>query len=314
MNNDNNNEQNNNFNIHSAIDESAFNIFNQNPSPQPTVSQPTNNPASAPAAAPTPVPPQPTKAAPTQNMVTVNDYKEPKKPFNLKDLLKKKMEEEEKTFRIDDITNFKDTTVREDPEEVKEKKKKKKDLIVLIFALIALVVACFIAYRVFSNYLLPSQNIIDSNTINRNINSTNVINDDSDIINYNCNYMADDNFYNFPAKDYINWELYKGSSTYSFLNDKLDIITENIDLNYFYMDDATTKIVVSYCNKYNKILDEYQFLCRFTNNHLLITNTFYLNKIDSNINNFLGNYSLRYNKNSILGDLITNDNSCVIAK
>ena len=71
----------------------------------------------------------------------------------------------------------------------KEKKKKIKDIIVLILALIVLVIVGIVAYNVFSNYLLPNQNIIDSNTINRNINSSNVIDNSKDIVSYSCNYM-----------------------------------------------------------------------------------------------------------------------------
>ena len=318
-----NNNQNNNYNIYTSMNDDAFNVFNQsaqNNSAAVSPQQPVSNATpTTPAVPPTPAPvkPAPTKTTPDSlppGMVTVNDYKEPKKPFHFKDLLKKKIEEEEKTFSIDDITNFKDTRVKVDVEELKEKKKKIKDIIVLILALIVLVIVGIVAYNVFSNYLLPNQNIIDSNTINRNINSSNVIDNSKDIVSYSCNYIADDTFYNFPAKDYIIWDNYKGTANYSFLNDKLDIITENIDINYNYMDDETNKIVIKYCNTYNKILDEYQFLCNYANYHLVITNTFYLNKIDKNINNFLGDYNLKYNKNNILGDIITNDNSCTLIK
>ena len=309
-----NNNQNNNYNIYKSMDDDAFNVFNQN-SQSSTPAQPVSTQVAAtPEVAPATPTPAPAPTTPPPGMVTVNDYKEPKKPFNLKDLLKKKIEEEEKTFSIDDITNFKDTKVKVDPEELKEKKKKTKDLLILILALVALIVVGIIAYNVFTNYLLPSQNIIDSSTINKNINSNKIVDNTDEIVKYNCYYGIDDAFYNLPAKDYILWDFYKGVTNYSFLNDKLDIIVENIDIYYDFMEYETSVEVTNYCNRYKKILDQYQFLCHFTNNHLLLTNTFYLNRVDKNISNVLGDYNLKYNKNTILGDIITNDTSCVIEK
>lgn len=315
MNENGNNNQNNNYNIYNTMNDDAFNVFNQSSqnvnttkpvegiaTPQPT--QPVQQaPVAAPAPAPTP-----------QNLVTVNDYKEPKQPFSFKNLLKKKIEEDEKTYSIDDITSFKDTSEKVDEEEVKEKKKKIKDIIILVAAVIVLIIAIIVAYNVFTNYLLPNQNIVDTSTINKNINSKKVINNTNDIAKYNCNYVLDDTFYNLPAKEYIIWEFYKGSSSYSFLNDKLDIMEEHMDISYNLMDDETKKMVIKYCNSYNKILDQYQFLCRFTDNHLLITNIFNLNKIDENVSNVLGEYNLKYNKNNILGDVITSNTACTLEK
>lgn len=309
-----NNNQNNNYNIYNSMNDDAFNVFNQNvPAPTPTEVAPT------PTAPTEPVPVQPAQigTSPTPNLVTVNDYKEPKKPFSFKDLLKKKVEEEEKTFSIDDITNFKEEKKPDiDPEEAKEKKKKVKDIIILVVALIALVIVGIIAYNVFSNYLLPSENVIDSNIIRKNIHSSKVVKEkkEGEATIYNCNNTIDNTFYNLPYTEYINWDLYKGNATFSFVNDKLDVMNETYNITYNMLTPEETSIIVNYCNSYNKVLDQYQLLCKYSNNILVITNSYYLNKIDGEITNTLGTFNIKYNKNTILGDLLSNNSSCAIEK
>ncbi len=310
--NNNNDNQNNTYNIYNAMNVDAFNVFNQNTNN----AAPENTPQQPAQPAPT-APVQPVQPKPVQdpNLVTVNDYKEPKKPFSFKDLLKKKIEEEEKTYSIDDITNFKDDKKEVDMEEVKEKRKKIKDIIILVVAVIALVIVGIVAYNVFTNYLLPNQNIIDSNTINKNIRSSKVAEKKGEVVKYNCNYNLDNAFYDLPAGEYIDWESYNAHTTYIFLDDRLDVIEEKIDIKYsdIMMDDVKGT-VISYCNAYNKVLDQYLFLCHFSNNHLIIDNAFYLNKMVGEPTNRLGTYKLNYHKNSILGDIIINNNSCTLVQ
>ena len=314
MNNNSNDNKDNNYNIYNTMNDDAFNVFNQNqqaitpeaPGQAQQVPKQTEQ---------IPQPAQPVQpVAPNPNLVTVNDYKEPKKPFSFKDLLKKKIKEEEKTFNIDDITNYKDTTKKVDIEEVKEKNKKIKDIVILVVALVVLIIVGIVAYNVFTSYMLPSQSVVDSSKINKNIQSKKEINDINDVVIYNCDNSFDDTFYNLPGKEYIVWENYRGITSYSFYKDKLDMIKEQLDINYNVMDRDINNTILKYCNSYNKVLDQYVFLCTFSNSHMIITNTFYLNKIDGPISNNLGEYKIKYNNHNILGDIITSNTSCTLEK
>ena len=310
--NEGNNQNNNNYNVHTTMNDDAFNIFNQN-----TQSKSQAVEEVKPVEQQNSVPTQTVEVepSPTPNLVTVNDYKEPKKPFSFKELLKKKIAEDEKTYSIDDITNFKDDKKEDiDPEELKEKQKKIKDIIILVVALIVLIIVGIIGYNVFTNYLLPNENTISSDTINKKILSSNVVEEKKNYIKYKCNSNIDNSFYNIPFIDNTNWDLYKGNTYYSFTNDRLDIINEVFELTYNMLSEEENNTIINYCNSYNKVLDQYVLLCNFSNNHIVINNTFYLSKIDGEVKNKLGVFKINYTKNNILGDVITSNDSCTMEK
>ena len=310
-----------NNNNNNNIDD-MFSVFNQTPTTEPPTAAPTTPPeiggvsaspsTVAPITTTPPTPPKPVQATkPEDNLITVNNYVAPKEPFSLKNLLKKKMQEEEKTFNINDITNYTETRPKVDTEEEKEEKKKKSDLIKLILLLIVLVIVGFFAYRVFSNYLEPSQNII----INRNTNSNIINNDKIEVISYECNKPFDMTFYNFPYSYNIESLTYKGNTTYTFHNDKLHNITEQFTFLYINLDDFSKKEITDYCNKYNVVYDQYQLICKFSNNYLTITNSFNTKDISNKeIKNKLYTFNINYNKDTIVGDVLENDKTCRLKK
>ncbi len=310
-----NQDENNNYNIHNAMDDNAFDIFNQKAQQQPVVPSPVNNTAQTttpqhPVPIATPTPTQ------NENLVTVNDYKPPKEPFSFKKLLKKKIEKEEKTFSIDDITNFKDDGKKVDMEEVKEKRKKVKDIVILIGAIIGLVVAVIMFINIFSNYTM-GENIVNNNSVLKIKSSKEIVEKEEtkEVTSYMCDKTLDVSFYKIPNDIYINWEAYKGNITYTFNNDKLATIKEEYTLLYNDMNKDENRIIINYCNNYNKVLDQYQLLCTYSSNYLSITNNINLTKLDNeSINNSLVIINPIYNTNTILGDILSTNNNCSIVK
>ncbi len=315
MNNDNNNQ--NNYNLNNSMNDDMFNVFNQTPTTEaPVQATPVapqiGNTAAAPTttvAPTTTTPPTPPKPAIDQkkdeNLITVNNYVEPKEPFSLKNLLKKKVQEEEKSFDINAITNYTETK-KVLTEEDKEEKKKKSDLIKLVILLIILAIVGYFAYSVFSNYLAASESVV----INKRT-ATNIVNTDNvKTISYECDKPFDMAFYNFPYPDNIEHMTYKGSITYSFRNEKLYNIEENMTFLYIDLGEAS-KDVINYCNKYNVVYDQFQLLCKFSHNYLIIKNSIYMKDLDNKVvKNNLYTFNIIYNKDTIIGDILTNDKSC----
>lgn len=308
------NNSNDNYNLNSSMNANAFDVFNQNANnstpaaPQaPVTPQPVQNQNGVPVANITTTPPKPPviqKQSSEPVGITVNDYVEPKEKFSFKNLMKKKVEEEEKKFDINAITQYTEEHKKEvDTEEVKEEKKKKKDLIKLILLLVALAVAMYFAYSIFSNYLKVNDNVI--NTI-----STKEPLKEVKTESYECNKPLDMDFYKLPQRENILLDNYKGKIIYTFKNDKLDSIYEELEIEYDKMT-VNMQEVINYCNKYNIVYDQFQLLCSYKRSTIIIKNNMSLTKPNNKkfANDFL-TFNLEYDKNAIVGDVLSNDKSC----
>ncbi len=307
--NSNNNNQNNNFNIYSSMDENAFSIFDQ------AAAKPENNPNTGNIQPGTVQqgPVMPTEP-PTDNMVTVNDYKPPKEPFSLKNLLKKKVEEEEKKIDLNDLSSFVvEKKSEDDIEEEKEKKKKQKELILLIVLLVILAVMGYFAYTVFSNYLETKKDYVIPGSIKTTIKKEVKQEPKKKIVDeiYECTKELDIETYKLPLAEYINTFSYKGNNKYTFKNNSLYKIEESFELIYDNTDEEQKKIITKYCNSYNSIFDSYQLLCKYTNDILAITNSFYIKKLDSStINNGDITFNLIYNSETNSEKLLEDNQTC----
>ena len=307
------NNSNDNYNLNSSMNANAFDVFNQNasasnqPAPTPVPQAPVQNQNGVPVANITTTPPKPPVIQKQSNEpvgITVNDYVEPKEKFSFKNLMKKKVEEEEKKFDINAITNYTEEHKKtEDAEEVKEQKKKKSDLIKLIILLVVLAIVIYFAYSIFSNYLKVNSNVI--NTINTKEPLKNVKTE-----SYECNKPLDVEFYKLPQRDSILLDNYRGNIVYTFKDDKLDTIYEELVIEYDKMT-VDMQEVINYCNKYNILYDQFQLLCSYKRNTITIKNNMSLTRPNNKkfANDFL-TFNFEYNKNTIIGDVLSNDKSC----
>ncbi len=306
--NNNNNQNNNDYNIYNSMSADAFNVFNRNVATTTEAAQ--QAVPVQPVAQPQPTAPTPAPAPSTENLVTVNDYVEPKEPFSLKNLLKKKAEEEEKKIDINDISSF--VTPKKSEEEIaeeNEEKKKKKDLLVLIILIVVLIVMGYFAFTVFSNYLEPSSNgittsIVKNEEVKEEKKTTNVA--------YNCDKPFDNDFYKIPYAEYINLESYKGKNNYKFKNDSLINIEESFTFTYNNeLPEEAKPIITKYCNSYNAVYNAYKLLCTYSNNTIIIINIFRINKLETNvITNKVVTFNLIYNKDTSSAKLLENDKTC----
>ncbi len=303
-----NNNNNNNYNLNTSMNADAFSVFNQVPE-QPT--QPAQSVVTPQPTAPV-GPVRPVVEKPTE-LMTVNDYKPPKEPFSIKNLLRKKVEEEEKKIDINDISSFVVPTKSDEEVQLeKEEKKKKKDLIVLIVLIVVLIVMGYIAFSVFSNYMLPSENSIQSETLTTNITKTETPKKKV-ITSYDCDKPLDIDFYKIPNSDLINMETYKGYNEYTFEDDSLTTIKETFTFIYNELPEGIEPEIIRYCNSYNVVYDAYKMLCKYNNNLLTIEDTFFINKLESNevINKDI-KYNFIYNNKTNSKKLLEDDQTCKI--
>ncbi|MBQ8659533.1 MAG: hypothetical protein IJ475_01680 [Bacilli bacterium] len=148
------------------------------------------------------------------------------------------------------------------------KKSKIIELTILLILIIILVLTIIFTY-----------NIIREKPTN-----TKLSNDSYEITKYYKykNNLEDITKFNIPYIEYIINESSSYKTTIKTIDKYIKYYEENINIRYSSTSPYLTEIE-NFCNSYNEIEHEYEFLCTFSINKIMIKNTYNLEQIDADI-------------------------------
>lgn len=149
------------------------------------------------------------------------------------------------------------------------KKAKILEIIILITIIISIVVILLFAKDVLSK----EPKLSNTNEI-QNYSKTR-------IIKYTSTIM-DSYIYEIPYQDSINIDASTYNKYLTATDNIINTFTEKIIIRYTYLQDEEETVIKNFCNTYDAIELEYKFQCTYSKNVLLLSNQYFINKINSN--------------------------------
>lgn len=149
------------------------------------------------------------------------------------------------------------------------KKAKILEIIILITIIISIVVILLFAKDVLSK----EPKLSNTNEI-QNYSKTRIIKYTSTII--------DSYIYEIPYQDSINIDASTYNKYLTATDNIINTFTEKIIIRYTYLQNEEETVIKNFCNTYDAIELEYKFQCTYSKNVLLLSNQYFINKINSN--------------------------------
>lgn len=184
---------------------------------------------------------------------------------------------------------------------MKKTKTKILEIIILITIIISLIVILLFAKDILSK----KPEISNSNEI-QNYSKTRIIKYTSNIV--------DSYFYEIPYQELINVDASSYTKYLTATDNIINTFTEKIIIRYTYLQSEEETIIKNYCNTYDAIELEYKFQCTYSKNVLLLSNQYYINKINTDIitNKHKVQITIPIKKNTRLNEYIENLNKNMI--